>query len=87
MIIHNHSQGERFVLDFPAKDTVKQLKSKVYDQTGIPSKHQKLIFGGYILRNQFPLIQYGINPDSEIELMITLTGGADSGGGCNCIIS
>ena len=58
---------EMFVIQINPKDTIQVLKSKIKDESGIPTNLQRLRFSGDILENNTSLCNYNIYYNSVID--------------------
>ncbi len=77
--------GGTLTLDVHASDTIAMLKDLIQlktvtedDKEGIPSDQQRLIYEGKQLKNGKTLSDYNIMPQSQIDLSMSLKGGADA---------
>ena len=56
--------------------TIEEIKDVVYDREGIPPKGQRLVFAGKPLQNHHSLLDYNIQNESTLHLILTLPGGS-----------
>jgi hypothetical protein len=55
--------------------TIGQIKEDIYTNQGIPVSEQRLIFNAKQLEDNLTLGDYGIGPDSRIDLVLRVRGG------------
>lgn len=60
---------------FKSTDTIKQVKARIQQQRNIPSKSQRLIFAGEFLEDDRSLMDYNIQENSTIHLVLRLRQG------------
>ena len=58
---------EMFIVYIEPKDTIQLLKEKIYEQSDIPVKEQRLLFSGAVLQNEKRLCDYCIYNNSVIQ--------------------
>ena len=77
--------GKVVSLDVEASDTIEIIKTKVQNEEGVSPNQQLLIFAGIHLVDGFTLLDYGIQNESTLHLILrvkdAVIGSFDSGGG------
>lgn len=61
--------GVKWRVDVLSRDTIKNLKKRIKNQTGIPVNEQLIIFGDYELEGDHTLRDYGIESGSTLSII------------------
>ena len=64
----HHAQDNNFELSITRRDTAETVKRKLEDHHGLPADSHSLLYNGKLLSCSQPLLPYGIDKGSVLEL-------------------
>ena len=70
-IYYDENGKAKFItLDVQTTDTIRDVKDKIYDKTGIDPHVQRIIFGGLLLKDEMDLAYYNVTKETTLKLYI-----------------
>ena len=71
IFIYNNEKSKFITLDdVQTTDTIRDVKDKIYDKTGIDPHVQRIIFGGLLLKDEMDLAYYNVTKETTLKLYI-----------------
>ena len=67
-------QGKIYTLEVHLKQTLFELKQQIYDKINVPIEQQRLVYAGKQLEDENTLVDYSIQKESTIHMVLRLCG-------------
>ena len=67
--------GKSITVEVQPSDTIKSLKSKVFDKLQVPPDNQRLLYSSSQLEDKKTLADYGIEANATIHFVVRVPGG------------
>lgn len=67
--------GRTITIIVEPTDTVRNVKEKIKDKDAVPVNEQRLLYAGKELKDEDKLLEYNIQMESTIHLVLRLPGG------------
>lgn len=68
--------GRTITIIVEPTDTVRNVKEKIKDKDAVPVNEQRLLYAGKELKDEDKLLEYNIQMESTIHLVLRLPGGS-----------
>ena len=67
--------GNSITVDVKPSDTIKSLKSKVFNKLQVPPDNQRLLYSSSQLEDKMTIADYGIEANATIHFVVRFPGG------------